>query len=431
MAKKVLFLFLALTYMQVHARRMQVQNYFVNKCNLKLTEVIMEDIFSPPVASRIQEYANIACYEVLTQQFTYIKTMAGHLNELTPIPKATENVNLLIAAEVAFIETAKKMVYSEKILSDFLSEDLKTTNMWTDSSIIIESTNYGKQVAAHIFAWAKEDNYIHTRTLERYVQSNKPDAWRPTAPEYANALEPNWYLMRSFIENNSSYIKIVPNIPYSENKKSQYYKNAMQVYKTSLQKDSAKIKTALYWDDNPNTAVYKGHMTFFVHKVTPGGHWIKITAQTIEEKRMNIDAAAELFTMVAIATYEGFLTCWAEKYKSNAVRPETYINKLIAPRWTPLIETPPFPEYTSGHSVISAASASILTHYIPQPYRFTDNSQRYLAIEPRSYESFLKAADEASISRFYGGIHYMPALNNGNKQGKDIAAYILKKIHTR
>jgi hypothetical protein len=118
-----------------------------------------------------------------------------------------------------------------------------------------------------------------------------------------------------------------------------------------------------------------------------------------------------------------------EKYKSEAIRPETYINRLIDPKWLPYIQTPPFPEYTSGHSVISSASATILTRIIPQPYEFTDSSEMYINIPPRHFKSFREAADEASISRFYGGIHYMPSLDNGIKQGNEVGNYVLQKLY--
>jgi hypothetical protein len=263
------------------------------------------------------------------------------------------------------------------------------------------------------------------------VLNDSLGAWKPTAPEYINALEPNWYLIRSLVFDSSTFIRALPNVVYCENKKSLYYKNAKAVYDVSQEKDSAKIKTALYWDDNPNTAIVKGHLTYFIHKVTPGGHWIKMTGQAIRKNKFSEDKAAEIYAMVSIAIFEGFLNAWNEKYLSNSVRPETYINRVIDAKWLPLIETPPFPEYTSAHSVISSAAAYMLTSYMPKPYAFTDSSQLYLSMPPRTFDSYIAASQEASISRFYGGIHFMPSLNNGLLQGKKVTEYILKNIHTR
>jgi hypothetical protein len=405
---------------------------YINRCNNALIEVLIEDVFSPPVASRIQAYANIAAYEVLTQKYATLKPMAGQLTQLTPIPKADKNINLSLAAEVSFIEVAKKMIYTEYMLTDFLEKEIVEIKLQlTDTSNINSSVEYGKKVAIDIIEWAKKDNYIHTRTLERYVQSEGLDKWRPTAPEYSNALEPYWSTMRSFVADSCSYVKAKPNIKYSELKKSQYYKNAIAVFNLSKKKDTMLNNIALYWYDNPNTSIAKGHVTYFVHKATPGGHWIKIASQIAIEKKLTEEKTTELLMLVSMSIYEGFLSCWAEKYKSNAVRPETYINKLIDAKWMPLIETPPFPEYTSGHSVISSAAATILTFLLPKPHSFSDSSQLYIGLSPRKFKTFTEAAQKASLSRFYGGIHYMPALTNGTIQGEQVANYILKRIKTR
>jgi len=124
--------------------------------------------------------------------------------------------------------------------------------------------------------------------------------------------------------------------------------------------------------------------------------------------------------------YEAFLSCWSEKYRSNALRPETYIHRLIDPNWKPYIQTPPFPEYTSGHSVLSGCCAQLLTQLIKGPYAFIDSTALINGLQPRKFNSFLEAANEASISRYYGGIHYKLALTQGIEQGKKIAQFILK-----
>jgi hypothetical protein len=110
------------------------------------------------------------------------------------------------------------------------------------------------------------------------------------------------------------------------------------------------------------------------------------------------------------------------------MRPETYINRLISPQWKSYIETPPFPEYTSGHSVVSSASSTILSGLIKQPYAFTDSSEMYLNMPPRRFKSFREASNEASISRFYGGIHFMPSLTNGIIQGNAVGNFILSRF---
>jgi PAP2 superfamily len=407
------------------------QENFITRCNQKVIDVIMEDVFNPPVASRIHAYTNIAAYEVLANSNHQLTSLSNQLNGLQPLPKATQKIDIELAAEIAFLETAKKLVYSEHLITQFINQEIalwQTTH--TDTQLLQPSIVYGKTVADSMFSWIKKDNYIYTRTLMRYQLSDSLGAWQPTAPEYANALEPNWHLMRSLVASNSLYVPIAKNISYSDQKKSLFYKNALALNQLYSKLDSSKIKTALYWDDNPKTAVAKGHLTYFVHKATPGAHWLKIAIQACKANHFSNTQTSEVMTMASIAMFEGFLNCWTQKYISNSIRPETYIQRKINQRFKPIIETPPFPEYPSGHSMVSSAIAEMLMHYIPQPYSFTDSSQVYLGIEPRQFLSFTQAAQQASISRFYGGIHFMPALTNGQKAGKQITNYILKHIRT-
>ena len=127
--------------------------------------------------------------------------------------------------------------------------------------------------------------------------------------------------------------------------------------------------------------------------------------------------------MVSIGLYDGFISCWDEKYRSNLVRPETYINENINPDWIPLLQTPPFPEHTSGHSVVSSVSAEILSNLMGDAIAFTDSVEVEYGLYPRSFTSLRQAAEEACISRFYGGIHYMPAITVGAEQGKQAVSY--------
>ena len=128
---------------------------------------------------------------------------------------------------------------------------------------------------------------------------------------------------------------------------------------------------------------------------------------------------------------DSFISCWDEKYRSNVVRPETYINQYIDKNWVPLLQTPPFPEYTSGHSVVSSASAEVLTKLFGSNFSFSDSTELEFGIPVRQFKSFVNAAEEASMSRFYGGIHYMPSIVNGMKEGKKIGEFYNQKLKTR
>lgn len=406
-------------------------NYLV-RCNEKVIEIVMEDLFTPPVASRVHVYPNIAAYEVLCIGNPQLKSLSGSIKHLPKLSLTKTNVNYSIAAEFAFTTVAKKLVFSEYMITDF---EVTEKELWKrkniDTTLINKSIEYGIQAGKQIIEWVIKDNYIQVKTMERYVLSDAFGAWKPTAPTYANAIEPHWNLIRPLVTDSSSQIKPVANVPFSEKKNSTYYKNAMNVYTTSKSLDTVQKTIAQFWDCNPNISFSEGHLTYFVHKISPGGHWLKITGQACLNLNFNELKTSETYTLVTVGLFESFISCWSEKYRSQAMRPETYINSLIDAQWLPYIQTPPFPEYPSGHSVLSASSATILMEIIPQPYSFTDSSEMYINIPPRKFDSFNVAAQEASISRFYGGIHYMPSLNNGADQGRKIGSYVLQKIYNR
>ncbi len=141
--------------------------------------------------------------------------------------------------------------------------------------------------------------------------------------------------------------------------------------------------------------------------------------------------SAEAYVCVALSLADGFISCWDEKYRSKLVRPETYINQHIDENWAPLLQTPPFPEYTSGHSVISTSAAVTLTSMFGENYAFTDSTEVEFGMPSRSFKSFMEASQEAAVSRVYGGIHYSPACENGKVQGRQVGESILSKLTTR
>ncbi|MFT4535582.1 MAG: membrane-associated phospholipid phosphatase, partial [Saprospiraceae bacterium] len=113
---------------------------------------------------------------------------------------------------------------------------------------------------------------------------------------------------------------------------------------------------------------------------------------------------------------------------SNLIRPETVINEYIDKDWLPTLQTPPFPEYTSGHSVISTAAATVLTSIYGNDFSFKDDTELEYGLPARSFVSFYAASQEAAISRLYGGIHYRPAIDNGVTQGKKLGDYVVANL---
>jgi hypothetical protein len=163
-------------------------------------------------------------------------------------------------------------------------------------------------------------------------------------------------------------------------------------------------------------------------KISPGGHWMHITGLVTRQAHLNFDNSVIVLAVESVTLMDAFISCWEEKYDSNRIRPETYIDRYMDVKWQPLLQTPPFPEYTSGHAVISNASAEVLTYLLGDNFTFNDNTEIPFGSGERSFKSFRQAAAEASMSRFYGGIHYMESIVNGNKQGIMVANNIIGKI---
>ena len=136
------------------------------------------------------------------------------------------------------------------------------------------------------------------------------------------------------------------------------------------------------------------------------------------------------YSLVSISLFDAFISCWDDKWKTIVVRPETVINEYIDEDWLPLLQTPPFPEYTSGHSVISRSAAIMLTEIYGDNFQFDDTSELEFGLPVRSYNSFIQASEEAAISRLYGGIHYEMAISNGVSQGQKIGEFITNKLTT-
>ena len=137
------------------------------------------------------------------------------------------------------------------------------------------------------------------------------------------------------------------------------------------------------------------------------------------------------YALTSTALADAFISCWDEKYRSNYIRPETVINDYIDPNWQPLLQTPPFPEYTSGHSVISGAAGVALTSIYGESFAFVDDSEVIYGLPIKKYNSFTAASDEAAISRLYGGIHFMPSITNGVNQGRQLGQYLVGKINLK
>jgi hypothetical protein len=224
--------------------------------------------------------------------------------------------------------------------------------------------------------------------------------------------------------------QFVPQPPYefSLEENSPFYQEMMEVYKVVKDVDEEKKAIASFWDCNPYVMNITGHVMFATKKITPGGHWMGITKIASILDSADLMKSSHAYTKTSIALADGFISCWDEKYRSNLIRPETIINRNIDQNWTPTLQTPPFPEYTSGHSVISTAAANALTDVFGDNFSFVDSTEVKYGLPSRKFNSFIEASQEAAISRLYGGIHYRRAIEEGVWQGNKIGDLLRKKL---
>jgi len=400
----------------------------------RLTDVIVHDIFSPPVASRIYAYPSIAAYEALIHDYPNYASMAGQLTDLEALPKPDQDKEYCfpVAASYAFLHTGKTLIFSEAKIEEYLQEvEAQFKSLEMPSAVYDRSKEYGEKISKHILAWADKDHYKETRTYPRYSITEEEGRWKPTPPDYMDGIEPHWMKIRPFVLDSATQFVPDPPTPFSMDKDSKFFEETMEVYKALEEDKEDRLAIASFWDCNPFVSHHQGHVMFATKKITPGGHWMGIAKIAAQQSGADLMKTAETYMLTAISLADAFISCWDEKYRSSLIRPETVINNYIDEDWVPALQTPPFPEHTSGHSVISSAASIALTHLYGDNFVFVDSTEVRYGLPVRKFNSFYDAANEAAVSRLYGGIHYRPAIDYGVDQGKKVGQFIIEELNTR
>jgi PAP2 superfamily len=397
-----------------------------------LTDVMVHDIFSPPVASRIYTYASIAGYEAGRHSDSSLESLSGTIQHLPPSPKPEIGKEYCypMAATMAFLKVGRTLIFSEDTLNKQITnaeEFYRNTGMPID--VYERTMSYADTMVKHIITWSGGDNYKQSRSFPKFSLDKELYTWKPTPPGYGDAVEPSWNKIRPFLMDSAAMFKPEPPTAFDiKNKKSKFYKEALEVYKTGKNLTDEQKEIANFWDCNPYKLNVTGHIMHATKKISPGGHWINIVGQVCIQANALMPKTLQTYVFVSLGLADAFISCWDEKYRSKLIRPESIINEHIDQEWIPFLQTPPFPEYTSGHSVASAACATILTQLMGDNFAYSDSTEVEFGLPVRKFTSFEHAASEASISRLYGGIHYMPAITNGVAQGKKIGLMVLKRM---
>ncbi|MBK7869572.1 MAG: vanadium-dependent haloperoxidase [Saprospiraceae bacterium] len=404
---------------------------YLHAAQKKLTDIIVVDIFSPPVASRVYVYPLLAAYEAGKFVQPDAKSITDQLHgfEKMIAPENGEEYDFTVAAIKAFCTTVPKVVFSVQEIQDFEQKTLAELEERCSDKVFKRSVAFGEKVAEVIMKRMASDNYNETRGMPRFeVIADIKGRWVPTPPDYQDGLEPNWPKMKTMVLDSANAIPAEAPIPYSEDPDSPFWKELLEVYDLSKTINDEQEDIAIFWDCNPFVSTQKGHLMLQDKKMTPGGHWLAICQQFLKKENIDFYNSLKAYALTSVALYEAFIACWEEKYRVVRIRPETLIRAHIDKEWHPYIQTPPFPAYTSGHSTISAASAEILTGLFGDNQAYTDTSEEEYGLPVRSFTSFRQAALEVSDSRVYGGIHFRSDCDAGNRHGIKIGQLVFDKI---
>ena len=380
--------------------------------------------YSPPVASRSFAYLGVTGYEVVVSGTPGLTSLAGQLNGLTPLPQrpqmAYDEAVVMQAAMAASVRVffGNTGPSGQQAMDRMEAALVAQTTKDVPQDVVSRSTAYGQAMAQHILDWSATDGgaVIENMGFPRdWVLNPAPGHWKPTS---AIALQqapllPDWGNNRPFAMPAGTTCALPPPPAYSEDQGSEFMKQAMEVYDTSRALTDEQKTIARFWSDDPMLSP------------TPPGHWVSLVLTLIDRDQLDSAHAADALARIGIAVADGFIGCWSAKVAFDYVRPVTAIKALIDPKWEPLLITPPFSEYPSGHSTQSGAAAEVLTAVFGADYAFGDPTHEEDGIAVREFPNFWAAAEEAAMSRLYGGIHFRAAIDRGLDQGKCIGAFVV------
>lgn len=356
----------------------------------------------PPVASRALAMMHAAMFDAVNA--TDLTYKAYHSYQ-TAIPGSSAEAAAAVAARdvLAQIYPTHTSAFDAALAASLapIPDGPSKTN----------GLSLGQATAGDILAWRANDN---SSKVVPYTPSTDPGKWRPTPPGFAPALLPNWPQVNCFVMTSGSQFQGGgPPALYSAQYAMDFNETKSIGALNSITRTAYQTQTALFWADGGGTA-------------TPPGHWNLIAQSVAQQQGNTLLQNARLFALLNISMADAAICAWDDKYAYNFWRPITAIrladpsvNPLTTPdpTWGPLLTTPNFPEYVSGHSTFSGTAAEVLTDFFAtDDITFTTGSDSLPGVE-RTFTSFSEAADEAGRSRIYGGIHFefsdQSAINSG------------------
>jgi hypothetical protein len=375
----------------------------------------------PTNAARIYCYLAIAMYESVASSSSSLRSLVGQLNELRPLPQTPQDRIDASCVMASAVRTVTDHLFranpeGERLAGLFSNQIYLRRAAGVPASVVNASLDHGVRLGRALVSWISADGYAGTlgRSYDPPVGES---LWRPSPPNFGSAISPYWAEVRPMVLRSADEVTPVAHVPYSNVTGSPFWQQANTTYQTGLALTQVQRETAMFWRDNPHTSGL------------PSGHWMQIVRQVCEQQQLSLARSVEVYARVGVALHDAFLNCWTWKYRYNLIRPVDYVHRYINPNWQTWVATPAFPEYTSGHSVASAAAAHVLTNLFGD-LAFTDEN-----VIPewgtRQFSSFREAAQQAATSRLHGGIHYPMAIEAGLDQGAAIGSLVVNRLQTR
>jgi hypothetical protein len=375
-------------------------------------QAIKSDASTPEFASRVLAMESLAVFDAVSA----IDGTSGYLLNMAAPADADANAAAAQAAHdvLAYLYPAQKATFDAALASALAA--IPNGQGKTDGVTL------GAAAAAKIIALRANDGWDANVIGDG---STAIGQWRPTAPMYMPAENPQWANLTPFALTSPNQFD--PSGP--PDLSSQAFADAVNKTESlgaanSTTRTADQTQIANFWKDGPGT-------------YTPSGQWNDIADQIATAQGDSLAADARMLAELNVAEADAAITAWNTKYTYNLWRPVTAIQNANSfanagivqdPNWQPLIVTPPFPSYISGHSTFSAAAADVLSNFFGANYAFsyTDPSLGSLPGVTRSYTSFTQAAQEAGESRIYGGIHYEFDNQDGLAAGQQVGNWVLQ-----
>jgi len=379
--------------------------------------------FTPPVQARAFGYMGLALYESLVSGMPDHRSVASQLHGIGALPEArgipyrwplVANAALAEVMRGLWGDRTNRAAENVAALDALEGQFALQYAAGAPPGIVRLSTEFGRAMGAAVFATSIDDGghegYL-TNFPASYAPPQGPGLWVPTAPGQL-AMQPFWgTTVQTFTLSNAAECDPGPPPAYSEQPGSAFYAEAALDYDLSKMLTPEQTTIARFWADGPGT-------------ISGPGHSLAIVSEVLQQQGANLAEAAEAYARAGIADADALTSIWWVKYHYNLIRPVTYVRAVIDPTWSPLLPTPPFPEYVSAHSGQSAAVMTTLEALFGTNVAFVDHAHDADGFAPRAFDRIFASAEEAGMSRLYAGIHFRSGNVNGRELGRCVAAKV-------